>query len=731
MGRGGGPPAGTLRGAAAFAVVALAVPGLAAAEGISAYLQPSYVNEQTELTDQIGRRTRYTRDSLIQNYVLSLDEALFRNLTLALGGSFRDNTSWYSGSLAPQGETDQRATNLFSRLTLATEDLTAGIGYDRRADVQTAMPTLNNETFAGFASWRPLDLPNLDLRVSHGRTYDSLRAVQDDTVSTINLNGRYESRPMEVRYTLFWTDNLDALSHTETRSVDQIGQVTYTDTLGGRTYVYADATVDARTALTSVSGTGGTVATQRFPIAGLSFVEVFPAQPETDTLLPNPALIDGNTASSAAVDLGYSGPLAGDTNLRDLGVQFADVVTAANTFYVYVDRALPVEATTAFASGWTVYQSDDNAHWTAVQVLGPAVWRPFQNRFEITIPQTQARFLKVAVRPLTPTPAITSNPALANILVTEVQPYLVVPASQVPHRQANTAATFNGTARTAILRAPNLDWDLNVYVNHLTTPSVTTYTVTNGLTWTQRLARPLLLTARVARIDQDPGNGHYAVWQWSAGLAATPLPTLSASLSYGAQYDERTERLTQSLGLLGRGDIYKGLSAQANVALTAGTLGGGKVSEGTSANASVIVTPNAYVTLTGNWTYSATIFSGGGQPVAINSYERVGLNLTATPFAALSVSASLDRTLLGQGTGTRGTLAVSYSPLHGDLQLWFSYSSLFDTTSSTNTRIITPALRWNVRPRVYLEASYSLFDSRAAVLQTSSRVLSTLLTITL
>jgi len=211
MVRGAGSPVGTLRGAAALAAAALAVPGLAAAEGLSAYLQPGYTNEQTEQTDQTGRRTRYERDTLVQNYVLGLDEALFQNLTLALGGSFRDTTSWYSGALAAQGKIDQRAANLFSRLTLATQDLSAGIGYDRRADVATATPTLNNETIAGYASWRPFELPDLDLRVSHGRTFDALRVLEDQTVTTANFNGRYDFRPMEVRYTLFWTDNLDAL----------------------------------------------------------------------------------------------------------------------------------------------------------------------------------------------------------------------------------------------------------------------------------------------------------------------------------------------------------------------------------------------------------------------------------------------------------------------------------------------------------------------------------------
>ena len=53
---------------------------------------------------------------------------------------------------------------------------------------------------------------------------------------------------------------------------------------------------------TIASGTG-TVSLQQHPVAGLSLIEVIADQPTRDTLLPNPALIDGNTTVSANVDL--------------------------------------------------------------------------------------------------------------------------------------------------------------------------------------------------------------------------------------------------------------------------------------------------------------------------------------------------------------------------------------------------------------------------------------------
>jgi hypothetical protein len=169
----------------------------------------------------------------------------------------------------------------------------------------------------------------------------------------------------------------------------------------------------------SVAACGsGILYQQRLPVAGLSIVETSPLQV---TLVPNPSLIDGNTALSAGVDLGYGPTLEGDSRLRDMGVELADAVTAVDELHVWVDRALPPEVSVSYL--WSAYRSVDNLSWIPIPLRAPVRFGVFHSRFEIPIVRTQERYFKAVTRPLAP--GITSDPAYAAVLVTELQAFAV------------------------------------------------------------------------------------------------------------------------------------------------------------------------------------------------------------------------------------------------------------------------------------------------------------------
>src|SRR5262249_26451774 len=144
------------------------------------------------------------------------------------------------------------------------------------------------------------------------------------------------------------------------------------------------------------------------------------------TLTSSGALIDGVTNLSAGLNLGFSRRLAGDQANRDMGLQFADAITSVNVLYVWVDRAIAADAAATFT--WTVWQSDDNLHWTQVAIVGVPLFAQFTNRFEIRIQTTAARYLKVVTQPLVP--AVTTDPQLSDILVTELQSLLSTPVTR-------------------------------------------------------------------------------------------------------------------------------------------------------------------------------------------------------------------------------------------------------------------------------------------------------------
>lgn len=167
----------------------------------------------------------------------------------------------------------------------------------------------------------------------------------------------------------------------------------------------------------------GTLIEPRLAIAGLSLVEALPASPQQVALTPNPSLVDGNTALSAGIDVGYGPTLEGDSRLRDAGVELADAVSPVDELHVWVDRTLPAEVSSSYL--WRAYRSDDNVSWLEIALRGPARFGLVDARFVIPITRTQGRYVKVVASPLAA--GITSDPAFAAVLVTEVQAFGVEP----------------------------------------------------------------------------------------------------------------------------------------------------------------------------------------------------------------------------------------------------------------------------------------------------------------
>ena len=129
-------------------------------------------------------------------------------------------------------------------------------------------------------------------------------------------------------------------------------------------------------------GAGGTVSIQLFPLAGLSINNntVTPL-----TLNANPALIDGNLALSAGINLGLP-PLGGDTTARNMGLDFF-LPTEVNQLLLWVDRDLSTAPAivTFFTANIQVFSSSDNLNWTPVPLaLPPITFGPFQNRLSST-----------------------------------------------------------------------------------------------------------------------------------------------------------------------------------------------------------------------------------------------------------------------------------------------------------------------------------------------------------
>lgn len=737
-----------LRLAAWATVLAAGIAARAAsAQNASAQLEPGYNSGTTTTTDETGRTTHTDSAVWLQKYRLSLDDQLFPAVSFSAGGLL----DWTIGSATTDGvrtESDGRRWVGNARLTFGQPVLGGALGYDRSqesAETRTngqasSSPTLVRETYSASGSWKPADLPSLGLRFSRAEFHDDSRALQDITTDEASLGSQYQPRPnVDLAYGLRYTDLTDHLHGVETKDLLNSLAATWSGSFAERRgSVYLSYSGAARSGDTTVTKAGGTVATQRLPIAGWSIVEPFTALPTRVTLNRNDALIDGNTSTSAGLNIGFGPTQANDSAYRDMGAQFADAVTPVNTIYVWVNQPLPAQVSGKLT--WDVYGSDDNQSWTLLRASAPATFSPFQNRFEIafTAGQATARYLKVVTRPLPAT--IATDPTLpdprlfADVFVTEVQFFQVVDAALARGSTFDLSGSLSGTAKYQLTRTPGLAYDVSFFLSHSGAPVRVSWSVVNGLGLARRLSRAFTLSARLERADSDGGNGHDAVNRLSASVAADVLPTLGFALSYSGQLSQHPSgtAIANAVGLLGHAELYAGVSLSANVTGALQRSENGQDLKSVTATGNATFVPNRILSVSGSLGWTDSLTTGGGKEDFLDRRTFLQAAASLTPFPALALSGGITRTTVLGAASTLANFAGSFSPFPGgDLQLRYGYAETLDAPSDTRTRSHGPGARWNIRPGWYLDTSYSFSDTSSPTSSSSSRTFFANLLITL
>lgn len=721
----------------ALAAALAAAAGAARADSWSALVEPRFQWTEQRGTDQAGQLHEMETDLFGQQYVLTLSKSLFPSLVVNAGGDFQDDDAWVDVDGVRTHDVGWRG-NGWARLVLGSPYLGASAGYNRADEVRGGTngttPRLVNEMLTATGYWHPADLPQLDVTASRTHTYDAARILEDTVIDDVTVATDYRGIPrLDLRYSLRWTNPMDRINRTTTQSVSQNAQATWHSTLfGGRTNAYANGAVTSLVSSTAASGPGGTVSTQQYPVRGLSLVESPtlspPPTPDRDALVANPKLVDGDLTTGAGLDIGWGVPL-GDTAYRDIGAEFQDLVTKVSRIWVWVNKPVPQDLATHWR--WQVWTSKDDVTWTKLGVEAPATFDPFQNRFQIDFPTTSEQYVKVTVRPITTVD--TTDPRWQQVLVTEIQFFLVVPAQSVAGRSANVGETVTLTTQTRLLSVPDLSWDASVLVAHRSSGPLT-YSVTNGLGLQQRLDRVWTVSGRVQRQDLDAGAGHVGSFLWSATASARPLPTLSHSLTYAGGWSATPigNALTNTVTTVNRAELYRGASVIASAGASDATSDRGVATRTVNGNATVSLVPDRKLTFSASYGASRIWVSGGGSPASTSTTQRIDASATLAPFDALYVSGSVSRFLSSPAPRTLASGTVALSPFAGgSLQLRLAYTQTLDTGADAVVSTFASGVHWTVRPGVLLDASYTLLQNRAAAERTRTATLLTMLTITL
>jgi hypothetical protein len=702
-------PRGAARMALAGVLLAATPVPAQAGRSFSLLAEPGVSDYRSRFSDPQGLVTEHRAAIVSQRYRLSLDHEFVPVLRLSAGGLFEQQLPY--DVTGPAGARETRATNLYANARFGGPVVGGSAGYTRREEASfftTGRTSLVNETYGGHLSWQPAELPTVGLRLERSHQYDDLRLERDLVTDRVLLSATYKpSRQLDLRYSYAYANPFDRLTGLDAVEHRHSTRVAFADRFfEDRTVARLNYRLTRRS--TAVASGSGTLLALQHPVEGLSLVESFSDVPAASTLQPNPALLDGDTAVGAGIDIGYGRTLAGDTALRDLGARFADAITEVNTVVVWTDRTLTQEVARAFQ--WSAWRSDDGFAWVQVPLAGIVRYGPFENRFEIPLAPTRASYVKVVVAPLRA--GATLDPNLAVIQVTEIQLALAEPADSAVRRDMTLHSLVNGSARTRLLADHDLHHDASFDLARRHSPAgPMTWSLANGVGYGRRLGSFAAMSTRLARRDAESGRGHEGAFLYSASLSANPLPTLGHTLSYSGQRMSSAAGTSSSnaVNLFNRADLYPGIGVVGSLGYAFGTSAQRAHTESRLANLTATVAPHHALAVAATYGYSLTEISGGGRPETSSRGDRVEGTASLTPFPTLHLTAGLSRTWRsGEPPRTLANYSGSFSPFPGgSMQLHLSYSEMIDEAVAGRSRLFASGLRWNIRPGASFDVRYT------------------------
>jgi hypothetical protein len=696
------------------------------AEGLSGFLEYEYNKNHTDLTDASGQSNQTKSDSFRQLYNLRLDRRLYPNLNFLASGIFQKRDD----SIDAEGlKRDTTTTNIrpFVSLNLRTPLYFAEAAYSRneeRVKTSESSPLSTvRESIISTLYWRPDRFPDLKIQFSRDHQFDKERMIVDTVTDLYRATSNY--RPVDtlsLYYQGTFRNSELRLSDTRVKETDHNGRVNYSNNWWRRRITLGvDYNITKQEVETTTTG-AAEVGLRVFPFAGLSASSDTPGNV---VLASNPALIDGNSEAGAGVNLGLPLP-GGDARLRNMGMDFL-VATEINTLYVLVDRDV---TQVADAFSWRIYTSDDDPSdgmqsWVLRQTVSPAIYSPTFNRFEIRFANVTARFIKVVTAPLSPTVPFAS--AYPTIFVTEIQPEIRRPASEVAGKLSSTFQTGNLDFRAVILEAFNLTYEFN-YLFTKRDPGDLFYTVSNGLSFFRQFNRVFSGNGRVSFENGEDQNGNREAFIYTASVTAVPFQTLSQSIIFSGKDESIAGKRNTSISLLiyNIARLYEGIDANLSGGISFQEEDTGRKNKNTQVNAGATLMPNRKVNLTLLYNGTTTVTSGGNLIGETTTYTRAGeADLSITPVQAVSIFGSyrieksteyLNRNILNY--------SFSWSPFRdGALQLNFNYNETI-RSDDTKERSIIPNMRLYVTPRSYLNLSYQNLKAETPALTTVSDIYS-------
>ncbi len=689
-------------------------------QGISGLLEFNYSFFTSETKDATGVTTKTKTGSYNPRFTLNIDTRIFPNLRLHAGGIAElIKTDFDTGRV--NTETTITRFRPYIDLTLETPLYTVGVGYLMRQEKtkteDSPSITLVNEEYNAIFGWRPEGLPIFDMRLKRTKNFDEDKALQDIREDSINLISKYTFSGFQMNYYGTYIHTMDNLNDLDVKLFTHNGRIAYGGSFLNRR-VTVNTTYDIfHQEMKTVSEGKGFVTIQVFPFAGLSKIDdtLPPAQITLDT---NPALVDGNTTSSAGIDLISNLPLV----RRQLGFDFLNPAEV-NQILVWVDREITASVASSFL--WDIYVSEDNSNWAHWAGPFTATFGPFQNRFEINFPNIlpAKRYIKVVTTPLARTTLVPPN-----LFVTELQAFIKRPAADVEGRVRRTSHLYSLDAKARVLDNPVLFYDFYYLFNKVLPDHQKRYNISNGLSVNHRFSEVFSATARLAREDGEENDEKRVSYLYHASITADPLRTLRNSLVFSGRDEEIGGRPNNinSIFLYNTAQLYQGIDVNLNGGINFAKRETGEKTRDIVISFGANLVPHRTMSIGLNYSDTMSRRKEGGKESFSTYTRRLDFNLNYTPFPTLHFLVLIQMiSEKGEKIETVQNYSINWSPFpDGMLQFNVAYNESLKSEDRAKERSFIPSVRWNITKRSYIDLSYQMLKSESKTGKLNSHIIS-------
>lgn len=678
----------------------------AKADGIRSNNEMNYLSSDNKTKIISTDETAHTDFlSVKQRYNLDILKTIYPDLILK-GGVFYQATDTISSFSETESERGDTILRPFADLNLETTLFRAGVGYRKIQMDQSADGGFHTENekeeINSLLEWKPVDLPETSIRFSNIHSFNNL-GTQDSVYKQLNINTQYTAwKKLRLNYFYNRSKTLDDVGNNNFMEQVHNGSIDYS-------HLFYDNRISMNTSYRvrynslSFSESGNIL----FPLPSSAGYSSIDDDADKGEFTLNNMLIDGEKDISAGLNIGLNGD---ETTLTHIMTDFGYPVST-DKIYVSIDRYLPPAVANSFS--WVVYSSPGTispTEWRLLPVSGPVIFSEIENRFEITIPETTSRFIKVVVRPIALSSVHASE--FPDILITEMEGLNTIVEEFVKDGIRNLDQNYNMGLNWNVSKRTRCSYHFSFRNRKEDMPDQERTEYSNGVYFNQVITDKFNVNTNILRTESRDSGLDSVNYTFSASLRAVYLDTLSQTLTYSGlrETNEEGNFENNSFILRTNAKLYKGIDTFMDNGFSSLTSINNDHKETIFVRTGANIVPNGKISLNANYTYTRILNDG---------YEDSGFHdsqwdfqIFFTPYRVLSMNADFSIVKKNSETVSYRNYSVNWLPFpDGALQFFFVYTESMIPEDKQKDRVINPMVQWKISRHLNMNISYTASKS--------------------